>query len=77
MNVTIAKVHENLFAGDAISVTLTTTEGEVTILPNHEPYVANLKNGVITVRTKMEGAQRFEIEGGVLEVSNNQVTVLL
>ncbi len=76
MNVTIAKVHENVFAGEALSVTLKTTEGEVTLLPNHEPMVANLIPGAITVRTK-EGPQNFEILGGVLEVSNNQVTVLL
>lgn len=76
MNVVIAKVHENVFAGEAVSVTLKTTEGEITILPNHEPMVANLAQGAVTVRTK-EGPENFEIEGGVLEVSNNQVTVLL
>ena len=76
MNVTIAKVHENVFAGEAVSITLKTTDGEITVLPNHEPIVANLVPGAITVRTK-EGPQNFEIDGGVLEVSNNQVTVLL
>jgi len=76
MNVTIAKVHENVFAGEAVSVTLKTTEGEITILPSHEPLVANLIPGAVTVRTK-DGPQKFEIDGGVLEVSNNQVTVLL
>ena len=76
MRVVIAKVHENLFAGEALSLSARTTEGEVTILPKHEPFVANLSEGAVIVRTA-EGEQKFDISGGVLEVSNNQATVLL
>ncbi len=76
MQVTIAKVHENLFSGDALSLSAITTEGEVTILPKHEPFVANLGKGVVTVRTA-NGEEKFEVVDGVLEVSNNQATVLL
>jgi F-type H+-transporting ATPase subunit epsilon len=76
MHVTIARVHENLFAGEALSLTAPTTEGEVTILPHHEPLVANLKPGSVIVRTEAE-EKRFEVTDGVLEVSGNQATVLL
>lgn len=76
MKVTIAKVHENLFSGDAVSVTASTTAGIVTILGNHEPFVANLAPGVVTVRTA-SGSENFEIQGGILEVSDNHATVLL
>jgi F-type H+-transporting ATPase subunit epsilon len=76
MNVTVAKVHENIFSGKAESVSASTTEGDVTVLPNHEPFVANLKAGLIAVKTSA-GVENFDIDGGVLEVSNGQVTVLL
>lgn len=76
MQVNLVKVHENLYAGDALSVTLTTGAGEITILPNHESFVSNVKPCSVTVRTE-EGTQKFEISGGVVEVSGNQVTVLL
>ena len=76
MRVTIAKVHENLFDGEALSLSAKTTEGEVTILPKHEPFVANLGDGEVRVHTQA-GEQKFEISGGVLEVSNNQATVIL
>lgn len=76
MKVTVAKVHENLFNGDALSVMVKTTEGDMTILPKHEAFVANLVHGIIGVKTSV-GEQKFEIEGGVLEVSNDQVTILL
>ena len=76
MKVTIAKVHENIFSGEAISLTAPTTEGVVTILAKHEPFVATLKSGTVIVRTT-EGEQSFPTEDGVLEVSGNQATVLL
>ena len=76
MRVVIAKVHENLFAGDAASLTVRTTEGEMTVLPKHEPVVANIGEGSVIVRTA-DGEQKFDISKGVLEVSSNQATVLL
>ncbi len=76
MRVIVAKVHENLFAGDAASLTAPTVDGVLTILGNHEPLVATLRAGQLIIRTA-EGEKIFEISDGVLEVSNNQATVLL
>lgn len=76
MRVVIAKTHENLFDGEANSLTVSTTAGEVTILPHHEPLVATLKPGFAIVRTT-EGEKKFEVVDGVLEVSSNHATVLL
>jgi F-type H+-transporting ATPase subunit epsilon len=76
MRVVIAKVHENLFAGEAESLTVPTTDGVVTILAKHEPLVATLKPGTVTVKAK-EGTHEFAVTDGVLEVSNDQATVLL
>ncbi len=76
MHVTIARVHENLFNGEAESVSVPTTGGEITILKNHEPLAATLKPGTLTVRSGGE-TQSFTVEYGVLEVSGSTVTVLL
>jgi F-type H+-transporting ATPase subunit epsilon len=73
---TISKVNEQLFSGEALSVNVPGTEGEMTILANHEPLITMLKKGVITVRTDME-LKTFTIEKGLLETSNGQVTVLV
>ncbi len=73
---TIAKVNEQLFSGDALSVNVPGTEGEMTILANHEPLITMLKKGIITVRDG-ENAKTFSIEKGLLETSNGQVTVLV
>lgn len=76
MHVTVSKVHENLFSGEALSVCADTLEGRVGIYPHHQSYVANLKPGTVSVVTA-EGEKTFQAVEGVLEVSNNQVTVLL
>jgi len=74
---TIAQVNEPLFEGPATFVTVPGVEGEMTILPEHTALVSPLKKGVITVQ-KEDGEEFFEVKkGGTLEVSNNQVTVLL
>lgn len=77
MYIVIARVHENLFNGEADELTAPTTEGEVTILKDHEPFVAALKSGTVTVRSGKAIEKRFTVEGGVLEVSSSRVTVLL
>lgn len=76
MHVHIAKPNEVLWSGEAASLTAPAIEGEVTILPKHSAFVSALKKGRLTVRTKDE-KKEFQIENGVLEVSQNGATVLL
>lgn len=73
---TISKVDGPLFSGEVISATVPGSDGQMTILAHHEPFITLLSSGVITVRTQ-NGEQVFEISSGTLEVSNNQATVLV
>ncbi len=73
---TISKVNELLFSGEAHSVTVPGSEGELTILAHHEPLITLLKVGTITVR-EGETSKEFSIEKGLLETSNGRVTVLV
>ena len=73
----IASVGEARFDGAAVSATIPTTSGELTILAHHEPLVTPLKTGEITVRETGGESKKFPIEGGVLEVSDNRAVVLL
>ena len=58
------------------SVTLHTQMGEVTILPNHVPLVANLKPGEI--KYKIAGKENFfAVSAGVIEVKNENEVVIL
>ncbi len=72
----VASVGESRFDGAALSATIPTTAGEITVLPHHEPLVATLKPGKITVRESL-GNKEIPVDGGVLEISGNRAVVLL
>lgn len=63
------------FTGNAMSVTLPSTTGELTILPGHIPLITTLAPGMMTVRMK-DGEQNFAVSRGVVEVSDKNIRVL-
>ncbi len=73
---TIASVNEVHFDAEAVSLTVPGSDGELTVLADHESFVSSLKGGKITVRMEKEH-KVFEIERGILEVHHGGVTVLL
>jgi F-type H+-transporting ATPase subunit epsilon len=77
LQINIAKVDGSVFAGDVLFVTVPGTEGEMTILANHSPLMTVLKAGVVTIKLPDDTVKKFDIESGTMEVSNNQVTILL
>jgi len=77
-HLTVAKVGENLFDGEALSVTVPGSEGELTILAGHEAYVSPLTKGVVRiVNSQGEVTTLTLVDSGIVEVSANQTTVLL
>jgi len=65
-----------LLESEVAQVTCPTQMGEITVLPNHIPLVANLVPGEIIVRDNGE-AKFMAASGGVLEVRpGNEVVVL-
>ncbi|MDD3646817.1 MAG: ATP synthase F1 subunit epsilon [Candidatus Gracilibacteria bacterium] len=81
MKLEILSFTGNLFkSDDVVSVTAMTKVGEVTILDNHTPLVSVLKPSTISVIYNDAGERKekdFAIGGGVLEVSNSQVKLLI
>ena len=64
-----------LFDGTVDIVVAPGSEGEMGILPNHAPLLAQLAYGILRLRKGGE-EQAFAIAGGVLEVRPDGVTVL-
>jgi F-type H+-transporting ATPase subunit epsilon len=69
------------FDDDIYSVVLPTTDGEITVLSEHEPLMSALKPGIISIRksatdneTKLE---HYATYGGVVEVTSDNVRVLV
>ncbi|WP_115684807.1 F0F1 ATP synthase subunit epsilon [Corynebacterium senegalense] len=77
ITVQLVSVDRMLWSGQASILTAQTTEGEIGILPGHEPLLGQLKeNGVVTIRP-IEGERIVAaVQGGFLSVQGDKVTVL-
>ena len=75
LHVSVISPEASLYEGDAVSVIAPAYDGEVGILTGHAPMMALLGKGEL--RLKASGAERkFAIEGGFLQVIENQVRVV-
>ncbi len=77
LKLTIAKVDGAVFDGDVVSVTVPGTEGEMTLLGDHEPIISALKAGTVTVVQAEGESVTYEVTRGTLEVHGNHATVLI
>jgi F-type H+-transporting ATPase subunit epsilon len=77
LQLTIARVDVPVFSGSVVSVTVPGSEGEMTLLADHTPLMTALRAGTITLRKEGGEEETFAVTSGTLEVSQNQVTVLL
>jgi F-type H+-transporting ATPase subunit epsilon len=66
-----------VFEGDARFVVVPAVDGEMGILPRHAPLIAALGAGEIRVETaESSEKKRFFLDGGFVQVLNNDVAVL-
>ena len=76
-HLTIAKVGERVFDGEALSVTLPGSDGVFTVLANHEALISELKAGEARVKAADGSVTNVAVSGGIAEVSHNQATIIL
>ena len=68
---------EKLFEGEVTSVKLPGKSGEFELLNNHASIVSSLIAGNIRVITTEKNTENFSTNGGVIEMQNNKIIVLL
>jgi len=71
MKLKIVTPQKLLIDAEVTQVMLPGAEGEMTILPGHTFLMARLKKGKLRTPT-----QTLEISGGLVEIHQNQITVL-
>jgi F-type H+-transporting ATPase subunit epsilon len=76
MKVEILTPDKSLFQGDADVLTLPGIEGSFQILDRHAPMIANLRKGTVVVKNQQK-TENFDVHGGIVEVLNNKVIVLV
>ena len=73
MKVSVISPERVLFEGEANSVVAPAFDGEVGILSDHAPMMTLLGKGTL----RLDGASKsFEIEGGFLQVIDNNVRIV-
>jgi F-type H+-transporting ATPase subunit epsilon len=77
MKVEIVAVDRKIWSGEATFVFTRTTVGEIGIMPNHIPLVAQLVDDAM-VRVEHEGESdlRVAVDGGFMSVTEEGVTIL-
>lgn len=66
---------KSVMDGEVTSVAVPGSSGSFEVLVNHAPIVSSLDEGNVIIRTG-NNEEIIRITGGVVEVINNQVTVL-
>lgn len=65
-----------VWSGKAINVIARTVEGDIGILPGHQPLLALLVPGVVEIVTSDGRSESIAVDGGFISVAHGHVSVL-
>lgn len=67
---------ETLFDDQIESLMVPAATGYLGVLAHHAPLITSLSTGTVTIRDGEGNSQTFRLQSGILEVANNEATVL-
>ena len=76
LTVSVVSADQEIWSGVAKQIVARTTEGEIGILPGHEPLLAILAAGEVRVTTVEGSLITASAEDGFLSVEHNTVTIV-
>lgn len=76
LHVELVSAVRQVWAGEASMVTTRTTEGKIGIMPRHEPMLAVLVPGRVTIHLPDGTQQQGAVHGGFLAVNGNDVEII-
>jgi len=65
-----------VFQKDILQISVPTTSGEITVLPDHIPLVSVLKPGVLELKLTDNSSEILSVSGGFIEVMKDKVVIL-
>ena len=78
MKLDILSPEAEIFSGEVEAVSLPGISGRFQLLNQHAPIISALGQGLITMTVKDQKEEsHYEIKGGVVEMLNNTVVVLI
>lgn len=76
IKVKIISQTKELYNADCTSITLPTSTGQITILPNHSDLITLLDMGQVFLKLVDNGTKEMLINGGTASFANNKLTIL-
>jgi F-type H+-transporting ATPase subunit epsilon len=80
LDVALVAADREVWSGKASLVVAKTADGDVGVMPGHQPILSLLKPSVITVKaTRPDGSEevlRAAVHGGFISVADNRVSLL-
>lgn len=81
MKITLTSASGNLLSSDNFKkITLMTENGQITILPGHEPLLSVVRPGVLSLDYTDNGEEKTEqfiTGGGVVTITHDDVTIVI
>ncbi|MFR9725004.1 F0F1 ATP synthase subunit epsilon [Streptomyces sp. MS19] len=79
LHVELVAADRRVWSGEASLVVARTTAGDIGIMPGHQPVLAVLKSGPVTIRTAGEsgaGTVTVAVHGGFLSYTDGKLSLL-
>lgn len=76
LTVEVVSADRTVWEGEARQVSARTLEGELGVLPGHEPLLAVLADGDVTIHGAEGDAPALHVDGGFISVDQDQVRVV-
>ena len=77
ISASIVSAERIVLQGEVESILLPGMMGDFMVLPNHGDCISSLRPGFLEAETDKNEKQRLFISGGIIEVLNNNVSVLV
>ena len=77
MTLDILTPEKTVFTGEINLVKVPGSNGSFEIMKNHAPIISSLSKGELKINEKEGDVILYNIEGGVIEVNNNKVIILV
>ena len=77
MHLDIISPSNKIFSGEITSVKVPGSNGEFEIFKNHAPIISNLDKGIIRVTNIDNKSEKYDVNGGVIEMQNNKIIILV
>ena len=74
---TIISAESKVFEGEVENVLVPGMVGDFLVLSNHAPCISSIRPGFLEFSEGTSNKQRYFVSGGIIEVMNNMVSVLV